>query len=57
MISFFLLIFLLKENLINFGVKILFFKNIFFDNSLSIASEEDNTPECVYLIFSDSKIA
>ena len=34
----------------------LFFENIFFDNSLSIASDDDKTPECVYFTFSDSRI-
>ena len=33
------------------------FVNIFFDSSLSIAKQEDKTPECVYFIFSISKIA
>ena len=31
-----------------FGVKILFFKKIFFDISLSIAMADAITPECVY---------
>ena len=39
------------------GVKILFFKKIFFDISLSIASDDEITPECVYFTFSDSRIA
>ena len=33
------------ENFIYFGVSILFLINIFFDKSLSIANEEDKTPE------------
>ena len=33
-----------------------YFLNNTFDISLSIANEDDKTPECVYLIFSISKI-
>ena len=36
---------LLNLNLKYLGVKILFFTNIFFEISLSIAIEEDNAPE------------
>ena len=39
-----------------FGVKILFFLKIFFDSSLSIAIEDEITPECVYGIPVVSKI-
>ena len=49
-LSIFLIIFLkfklfLKINFKYGGVKILFFINIFFDISLSIASDDDKTPE------------
>ena len=30
--------------------------NNFFETSLSIARDEDKTPECVYFTFSDSRI-
>ena len=46
----------LNENLIYGGVRILFFIKIFFEISLSIAREEDKTPEWEYLTFSDSSI-
>ena len=46
----------LKENLIYGGVKILFLIKIFFEISLSIASEDDKTPEWEYFTFSDSSI-
>ena len=54
---FFFLFFFKKEYFKYAGVKILCFSYIFFEISLSIAIEEDNTPECVYLTFSVSKIA
>ena len=41
----------LKENLIYGGVKILFLIKIFFETSLSIAREDDRTPEWEYLTF------
>ena len=57
LINIFSIIFSLNLNLKYLGVKILFFKNILFEISLSMATAEDKTPECVYLIFSDSNIA
>ena len=49
-LSIFFIIFLklklfLNENLIYGGVRILFLINIFFDNSLSIARDDERTPE------------
>ena len=45
LIIFFLIMFFLNTNLIYLGVNILFLINNFLDNSLSIAIEDDITPE------------
>ena len=54
-ILFFFKILLSKINLKYLGVKILFFINISLDIILSIAIDEDKTPEWVYFIFKLSK--
>jgi len=42
--------------IINLGVVILFLINNFFEINLFMQIDEASTPECVYLIFSFSKI-
>ena len=44
-IYFLFILSLLNINFLNFGVKMLFLTNIFFEISLSIAIEEARTPE------------